>query len=99
MLLIRHGRRRACPCEGAGACRLGYSTSVPKASQPAVSRVEERRGAAIAVRLPSPLIKPDVRISRIRLSDWLRGRLTSWRWGLGTCAVAARPEGRILLPC
>ena len=63
------------------------------------SKVEERRGAAIAVRLPSPLIKPDVRISRIRLSDWLRGRLTSWRWGLGTCAVAARPEGRILLPC
>jgi TolB-like protein len=34
-------------------------------------RVEERRGAARAVRFPSPLIKPDVRISRIRLSDWL----------------------------
>src|SRR5215211_1186494 len=34
------------------------------------SRVEEGRGAACAVRFPSPLIKPDVRISRIRLSDW-----------------------------
>ena len=28
-------------------------------------------------RLPSPLIKPDVRISRIRLSDWLH--LAHWR--------------------
>ena len=35
------------------------------------SRVEERRGLAEATRFPSPLIKPDVRISRIRLSDWL----------------------------
>jgi hypothetical protein len=34
-------------------------------------RVEERRGITEATRLPSPLIKPDVRISRIRLSDWL----------------------------
>jgi hypothetical protein len=31
-------------------------------------RVEERRGARSA-RFLSPLIKPDVRISRIRLSD------------------------------
>ena len=34
------------------------------------------------LRLPSPLIKPDVRISRIRLSDWLHleahGRAPSW---------------------
>jgi hypothetical protein len=35
-----------------------------------VGRVEERGGAARAVRFLSPLIKPDVRISRIRLSDW-----------------------------
>jgi hypothetical protein len=28
-------------------------------------------------RFPSPLIKPDVRISRIRLSDWLHRRLTN----------------------
>ena len=27
--------------------------------------------AAASPRFPSPLIKPDVRISRIRLSDWL----------------------------
>jgi hypothetical protein len=28
-------------------------------------------GHAATLRFPSPLIKPDVRISRIRLSDWL----------------------------
>ena len=34
--------------------------------------VESRKGAAArrsALRLPSPLIKPDVRVARIRLSD------------------------------
>jgi hypothetical protein len=39
------------------------------------SRVEDGRGCLghkASLRLPSPLIKPDVRISRIRLSDWLR---------------------------
>ena len=38
------------------------------------SSVESRKGAVArcsALRFPSPLIKPDVRISRIRLSDWL----------------------------
>src|ERR687897_1233028 len=35
-------------------------------------RVEEGRGGRLRqLRLPSPLVKPDVRISRIRLSDWL----------------------------
>src|SRR5215217_5043284 len=37
-------------------------------------RVEDGRGGlghAATPRFPSPLIKPDVRISRIRLSDWL----------------------------
>ena len=38
-------------------------------------RVEEGRGFRLegieAFRFPSPLIKPDVRVSRIRLSDWL----------------------------
>jgi hypothetical protein len=29
-------------------------------------------------RFPSPLIEPDVRISRIRLSDWLVSRHTAW---------------------
>src|SRR4051795_2260779 len=36
-------------------------------------RVEDGRGGlghAATLRFPSPLIKPDVRISRIRLSDW-----------------------------
>ncbi len=38
------------------------------------SRVEDGRGGlghAATLRFPSPLIKPDVRISRIQLSDWL----------------------------
>jgi hypothetical protein len=39
------------------------------------SRVEEGRGIACATRFPSPLIKPDVRICRIRLSDRVRGCL------------------------
>ena len=51
---------------------LGTSQGVPG--------VESRRGAVVApvaqARFLSPLIKPDVRISRIRLSDWLHGRLT-----------------------
>ena len=37
-------------------------------------RVEDERGSlghAATLRFPSPLIEPDVRISRIRLSDWL----------------------------
>jgi hypothetical protein len=39
-------------------------------------RVEEGRGGlrlGQSLRFPFPLIKPDVRISRIRLSDWLHG--------------------------
>ena len=37
-------------------------------------RTSSRKGAVTrcdVLRFPSPLIKPDVRISRIRLSDWL----------------------------
>src|SRR3954470_13484055 len=40
----------------------------------AAGRVEGGRGGlghAASPRFPSPLVKPDVRISRIRLSDWL----------------------------
>ncbi len=38
--------------------------------------VESRKGAVAwalpaSPRFPSPLVKPDMRISRIRLSDWL----------------------------
>src|SRR3954447_12857618 len=39
-----------------------------------LGRVEDGRGGlghAASPRFPSPLIKPDVRIARIRLSDWL----------------------------
>jgi hypothetical protein len=35
------------------------------------SRVEDERGDGRPSRFSSPLIKPDVRVSRIRLSDWL----------------------------
>ena len=51
------------------------------------SRVEEGRGIAKATRFPPPLIKPDVRVSRIRLSDWLHVRLTTGR--LPVCNDAA----------
>ena len=46
-------------------------------SQASGCRVEERRGGlrhCQSLRFPSPLIEPDVRISRIRLSDWLRDK-------------------------
>src|SRR5271165_692222 len=49
-------------------------------------RVEEGRGGlrlGQSLRFPSPLIKPDVRISRIRLSDWLHGE--AFGAGLGWC--------------
>ena len=49
--------------------------SLPPTPSRRLSRVEEGRGIRFdiveASRFPSPLIKPDVRISRIRLSDWL----------------------------
>ena len=51
--------------------------NLPQMKEGIRGRVEEGRGAAQAVRFPSPLIKPDVRISRIRLSDWLHDRLTT----------------------
>ena len=40
----------------------------------AFGRAQDGRGSlghAATLRFPSPLIEPDVRISRIRLSDWL----------------------------
>ena len=52
-------------------------SSGPRASRSLMlmSEVKSRTGAVWAasasLRFPSPLIKPDVRISRIRLTDWL----------------------------
>jgi hypothetical protein len=43
----------------------------PSLSPSLAGLVESRTGAVALPRFPSPLIKPDVRISRIRLSDWL----------------------------
>src|ERR1700720_2597953 len=58
---------------------LVTASQIPAASAasfffPRFSRVEEGRGGlghAATLRFPSPLIKPDMQISRIRLSDWL----------------------------
>jgi hypothetical protein len=52
------------------------ASSGHRAAQPfdSYGRVEDGRGSlghAATLRFPSPLIEPDVRISRIRLSDWL----------------------------
>ena len=48
----------------------------PLANRAIGAHVESRKGAvaaamAASLRFPSPLIKPDVRFARIRLSDWL----------------------------
>jgi hypothetical protein len=60
-----------------------------------LGRVEDGRGSlghAATLRFPSPLIEPDVRISRIRLSDWLRreahGAITDRKRHLrGVCPI------------
>jgi hypothetical protein len=67
-----------------------------------LSRVEERRGSlghTASPRFLSPLIKPDVRISRIRLSDWLHDRLTSARHFVGSGAGEVFQACRIPRPC
>src|SRR5512133_214316 len=69
-------------------------------------RVEEGRGGGFRrLRFPSPLIKPDVRISRIRLSDWLHceahgggARWTRRRWNT-PCASNTAPRGKRRVPC
>jgi len=61
------------------------------------SRVEEGRGIAHATRLPSPLIKPDVRISRIRLSDWLHREHTA-SGDMSDVHVPASPWHRDTVP-
>ena len=53
-----------------------YAESAPLVTEMPTVIVESRTGAvawamSASPRFPSPLIKPDVRISRIRLSDWL----------------------------
>lgn len=55
------------------------TTTIVSGAEPiAYPLVESRKGAvasamAASLRFPSPLIKPDVRFARIRLSDWLHG--------------------------
>ena len=59
------------------------ATAVVARATPAIEAVESRRGAepmglvGPASRFLSPLIEPDLRIARIRLSDWLRVRPTA----------------------
>src|SRR4051812_7069031 len=61
-------------------------------------RVEDGRGGlghAATLRFPSPLIKPDVRIARIRLSDWFH--LAAHGGGGGpssVCVAEAVGDGR-----
>jgi hypothetical protein len=43
-------------------------------------------------RFSSPLIKPDVRISRIRLSDWFHGWIKSERLAAGSAADEGYPN-------
>ena len=47
-----------------------------------------------SLRFPSPLIKPDVRISRIRLSDWLHGKAHGGapRWTRRSCKTPSAPN-------
>jgi hypothetical protein len=63
--------------EGTCSCSIRARRNSPAKSKGLVGRVEEGRGSlgrAATPRFPSPLIKPDVRISRIRLSDRLHRR-------------------------
>ena len=55
-------------------------------------RVESRRGAVPVARFPSPLIKPDVPISSIRLSDRLHARPT--QVSAGPSSSGGRPAIR-----
>ena len=64
---------------GSADAYLGSSVSLANCQFTAVSPVESRKGAVIGAywqptRFPSPLIKPDVPISSIRLSDRLHHR-------------------------
>ncbi len=59
------------PTTNIAMCNIPVSFCWPR------SRVEEGRGGLGHVawlRFPSPLIEPDMRISRIRLSDWFHLR-------------------------
>jgi hypothetical protein len=60
---------RRCQARAVATMRFGLDQATGRATAKH-GRVEEGRGVVCTVRLPSPLIKPDVRISRIRLSDW-----------------------------
>src|SRR5579864_4437825 len=95
--LIRRGRssRLMVGRRIGGRCSEGKIGRESKQFQPQMdSRVEERRGVAWAIRFPSPLIKPDVRISRIRLSDWLHDRLTTGRLAVAGVGASAYPDRR-----
>jgi len=60
------------------------------------SRMGASTGATAPPRFPSPLIKPDVPISGIRLSDWLHRRLTNAR--PSAPGVAPPPWNRTPVP-
>jgi hypothetical protein len=52
-----------------------------------------RKGCPVSIFPPAlrgTVHKPDVRVSRIRLSDWLHGNLTTWRLLGGIGVVSTR---------
>ncbi len=57
-------------------------------------RVEDERGAGVPGRFSSPLVKPDVRVSRIRLSDWLHREAHGGgpRWTRRRCSTPSAPN-------
>src|SRR5947207_2130204 len=63
---------------------------------PTCGRVEDERGNGVPPRFPTPLIKPDVRISRIRLSDWIHRKLTNAR--PSALADVSRPGDQTPVP-
>ena len=60
------------------------------------SRVEDGRGS-VKPRFPSPLIKPDMRSYRIRLSDWLHLKAHAVQH-ISSVSVALRQVRQILAP-
>jgi hypothetical protein len=79
-----HFERRAITDEQITAWELPSRPTKTSDTRARHCRVEEGRGGLgrlATPRFPSPLIKPDVRISRIRLSDRLHCRLTALALG------------------
>ena len=72
-----------------------FEANLSKDQRATVGSVESRMGAVAwghwpTPRFPSPLIEPDVRSYRIRLSDWLHPRPTAGQVEAGVLGTALR---------